>query len=70
MVVVANRLPVDEAVSDSGGRTWRRSPGGLVSALEPVLGYGTTWVGWAGGADTPRLADLDGVTMRAVALSS
>ena len=39
LVVVANRLPVDRVPSpdDSGGDTWRRSPGGLVTALEPVM---------------------------------
>ena len=35
-VVVANRLPVDE-VTIGERRTWRRSPGGLVTALHPVL---------------------------------
>src|SRR5947209_19164400 len=71
LVVVANRLPVDETVSESGARGWRRSPGGLVSALEPVVrGAGTTWVGWAGGTGpAPDLPDLDGVAMRAVPLS-
>ena len=71
LVVVANRLPVDEAVSDSGVREWRRSPGGLVTALQPVLrGYGTTWVGWAGGTGAaPDLPKVDGVTMRGVELS-
>jgi trehalose 6-phosphate synthase len=70
-VVVANRLPVDETISASGVRGWRRSPGGLVTALEPVLrGYGTTWVGWAGGTGPPpELSDIDGVTMRPVGLS-
>lgn len=44
-VVVANRLPVDR--DDDGG--WRRSPGGLVTALEPVMrNTDGAWVGWAG----------------------
>lgn len=44
-VVVANRMPVDEVTTDSG-REWRRSPGGLVTALHPVLvARGGTWVG-------------------------
>ena len=44
-VVVANRLPVDR--DDDGG--WRRSPGGLVTALEPVMRKTEgAWVGWAG----------------------
>jgi trehalose 6-phosphate synthase len=51
-VVVANRLPVD-AIEGASGRTWRRSPGGLVTALHPVLveQHGT-WVGWSGGVPT------------------
>jgi trehalose 6-phosphate synthase len=71
LVVVANRLPVDETISDSGTREWRRSPGGLVTALRPVLsGYGTTWVGWAGGTGpAPDLPAIDGVSMRGVPLS-
>ncbi len=71
LVVVANRLPVDETIAESGAREWRRSPGGLVSALSPVLrGYGTTWVGWAGGTGpAPELPDIDGVRMRTVGLS-
>jgi len=70
-VVVANRLPVDETISETGTREWRRSPGGLVTALRPVLGgAGTTWVGWAGGTGpAPELPAIDGVTMRAVPLS-
>lgn len=47
-VVVANRLPVDR-VNTPGGPEWRRSPGGLVTALHPVLAaHRGTWVGWAG----------------------
>ncbi len=70
-MVVANRLPVDETISETGTREWRRSPGGLVTALRPVLrGYGTTWVGWAGSTGPPpELPDIDGVTMRGVGLS-
>ncbi len=48
LVVVANRLPVDR--DETGG--WRRSPGGLVTALEPVMrSTEGAWVGWAGKAD-------------------
>lgn len=53
-VVVANRLPVDRSGEGEGEETWRRSPGGLVTALEPVMrDHDGAWVGWAG------LADLD-----------
>ncbi|HEY2670870.1 MAG TPA: trehalose-6-phosphate synthase [Rugosimonospora sp.] len=68
LVVVANRLPIDETVLECGAREWRRSPGGLVSALRPVLqGDGTTWIGWAGSTGpAPDLPDIDGVALRAV----
>ena len=59
LVVVANRLPVehsnghvklpDEDVAFEDD--WRPSPGGLVSALAPILkGSGGRWVGWSGSA--------------------
>ncbi|MEP6480643.1 MAG: trehalose-6-phosphate synthase [Rhodoglobus sp.] len=53
-VVVSNRLPVDRVAAPDGSFGWTRSPGGLVTALEPVM-HDTegAWVGWAG------LADLD-----------
>ncbi|MCR2763585.1 trehalose-6-phosphate synthase [Microbacterium sp. zg.B48] len=51
-VVVANRLPVDRTVDDEGSDAWRRSPGGLVTALEPVMQKADgAWVGWAGQPD-------------------
>jgi trehalose 6-phosphate synthase len=69
-VIVANRLPVDETVS-AGQRAWRRSPGGLVTALRPILREGhTAWVGWAGGEGSPpELPEIDGVAMHCVELS-
>ncbi|GAA1758812.1 trehalose-6-phosphate synthase [Luedemannella helvata] len=71
LVVVANRLPVDETVAPDGVREWRRSPGGLVSALHPTLHHTqATWVGWTGVTDVaPELPDLAGVRLRAVPLS-
>ena len=33
-VVIANRLPVDRVTGPDGETTWRKSPGGLVTALE------------------------------------
>jgi trehalose-6-phosphate synthase len=45
VVVVANRLPVRH-----GDEGWELSPGGLVTALRPVMANHTgTWVGWDGG---------------------
>jgi trehalose 6-phosphate synthase len=49
-VVVANRLPVDRATG-VGGQEWRPSPGGLVTALGPVLRrHEGVWIGWPGDA--------------------
>ncbi|WP_446210698.1 alpha,alpha-trehalose-phosphate synthase (UDP-forming) [Micromonospora sp. IBSANI012] len=72
LVVVANRLPIDDSVAPDGACEWRRSPGGLVSALHPLLRHTpATWVGWAGGTGpAPRLPDIDGVRMHSVALTA
>jgi trehalose 6-phosphate synthase len=50
LIVVANRLPVHQ--ERQGKRTtWKRSPGGLVSAVAPfVEQFGGAWVGWPGPA--------------------
>jgi trehalose 6-phosphate synthase len=71
LLVVANRLPVDETVLPDGTTTWARSPGGLVSALHPVLrDRRGTWIGWSGAIDSaPYVPDLDGIRMRSVPLS-
>lgn len=51
-LVVANRLPVDRQIADDGEVSWRTSPGGLVTALEPVMRkQGGAWVGWHGAPD-------------------
>jgi trehalose 6-phosphate synthase len=48
-VVVSNRLPVDRVVADDGSASWTQSPGGLVTALEPVMRQiEGAWVGWIG----------------------
>src|SRR5260370_24576046 len=50
-VVVASRLPVDRVDGAEGGWSWRPSPGGLVTALEPVMREaGGAWIGWSGDA--------------------
>jgi trehalose 6-phosphate synthase len=52
-VIVANRLPVDRVVHDDGEVEWRTSPGGLVTAMEPVMRtHDGAWIGWAGGTDS------------------
>jgi len=82
-VVVANRLPVDEANGDvtgdsagrsPDGRTWRRSPGGLVAALHPLLAgrSNVTWVGWSGApGPAPEPFELgDGLRLMPVPLDA
>jgi trehalose 6-phosphate synthase len=71
-VVVANRLPVDEITTPDGERQWRTSPGGLVTALHPVLTeHGGTWIGWAGGTgEAPEPFDLEGIHIHPVPLSA
>ncbi|KAB1647574.1 trehalose-6-phosphate synthase [Pseudoclavibacter sp. CFCC 14310] len=52
LIVVSNRLPVDRTVDSDGNPGWRRSPGGLVTALEPVMELSNgAWVGWPGVPD-------------------
>ncbi|PFG28025.1 alpha,alpha-trehalose-phosphate synthase [Corynebacterium renale] len=53
-IVVANRLPVDVHTEPDGNITMEPSPGGLVTALSPVLeSQQGCWVGWPGIADQP-----------------
>lgn len=68
-VVVANRLPVDRTPDGEG---WRRSPGGLVTALEPVMRRADgAWVGWAGQPDVElEPFEFDGVHLVPVVLSA
>ncbi len=52
LVIVANRLPVDRVTEADGSVTWRKSPGGLVTAIEPVMRVNDgVWIGWPGGTD-------------------
>ncbi|HTV11829.1 MAG TPA: trehalose-6-phosphate synthase [Acidimicrobiales bacterium] len=65
LVVVSNRLPVEPA--PDGGARWHDSPGGLVSALRPVMAKsGGAWVGWAPGVhDDEQPAITGGSTIDA-----
>ena len=78
-VVVANRLPVDLERLPDGTTTWKRSPGGLVTALEPLLRRRRgAWVGWPGLAadqvddkvDVDEPIDQDELELRPVRLSA
>ncbi|WP_310528637.1 trehalose-6-phosphate synthase [Nocardioides sp.] len=56
LVIVANRLPVDRVTLPDGTAGWRRSPGGLVSALEPVMRANDgAWIGWPGSTEDTDL---------------
>ncbi|MGY1652281.1 alpha,alpha-trehalose-phosphate synthase (UDP-forming) [Geodermatophilus sp. SYSU D01119] len=71
VVVVANRLPVDQVTDPDGSTRWQRSPGGLVTALEPfVAGRGGAWVGWSGSAGgAPEPFESGGMSLIPVELS-
>ncbi len=75
VVVVANRLPVDRSVDADGEVTWATAPGGLVTALAPIMqSTHGAWVGWSGGTseDGPELApfDVEGIHVVPVPLST
>ncbi|GLY27535.1 trehalose-phosphatase [Kineosporia sp. NBRC 101731] len=71
LVVVANRLPVDRKIAPDGTSTWKPSPGGLVSALEPVMQRNSgAWVGWTGApGDAPEPFEARGIHLIPVELS-
>jgi len=71
LVVVANRLPLDDSAAPDGACEWRRSPGGLASALHAILEQTpATWVGWAGGTGpAPSLPDIGSLRIRPVPLT-
>jgi trehalose 6-phosphate synthase len=70
-VVVASRLPVDRAEGPDGEQEWRTSPGGLVTALEPVMRQaGGIWIGWSGDAGpAPGAFAADGLDLVGLGLS-
>jgi len=70
-VVVASRLPVDRVEGPDGTQEWRQSPGGLVTALEPVMREaGGAWIGWSGDAGTaPGPFEVDGLQLVGLGLS-
>jgi trehalose 6-phosphate synthase len=71
-IVVSNRLPIDRVLDAEGNASWQHSPGGLVTALEPVMReQDGAWVGWAGQPDyAPEPFDSDGIRVVPVALSN
>ncbi|MDQ2623847.1 MAG: trehalose-6-phosphate synthase [Actinomycetota bacterium] len=71
-VTVANRLPVDLTVADDGTVQSERAPGGLVTALAPIMQeHHGAWVGWTGAADVDlEPFDADGMRLVPVRLSA
>ena len=71
-LVLSNRLPVDRVTEDGGEGSWQHSPGGLVTALEPVMRAAKgAWVGWAGKPDLDfEPFDTDGIHVVPVPLSA
>ena len=69
--MVSNRLPVDYEVAFDGTESWCTSPGGLVTALEPLMRASEgAWVGWPGVADRSFLPfENDGISLVPVRLS-
>lgn len=67
LVIAANRLPVRRTAEG-----WETSPGGLVSALQPLVSSnGGMWFGWTGVADDdPGTFEVDGLTLHSVALTT
>jgi trehalose 6-phosphate synthase len=70
LVAAANRLPLNRVLRE-GMETWETSPGGLVSALTPLLQEREcAWVGWSGRTGrTPRPFTHDGIHFVPVPLS-
>ncbi|GAA1808857.1 alpha,alpha-trehalose-phosphate synthase (UDP-forming) [Nesterenkonia flava] len=70
-VVVANRLAVNRITQEDGTEDWQRSPGGLVTALAPIMAASEgAWVGWHGAPDeTLEPFDHEGMHLHPVPLS-
>jgi trehalose 6-phosphate synthase len=70
-LVVSNRLPVDRVIEADGTSSWARSPGGLVTALEPVMQQNEgAWIGWGGQPDLEfEPFESDGIHIIPVPLS-
>ncbi len=67
MIAVANRLPVQQ-----GEDGWELSPGGLVTAMRPVMAtHPGAWVGWDGGTrGMPDTLPESDVSLQPISLSA
>jgi len=72
LVIVANRLPVDRVEQPDGSSTWRPSPGGLVSAIEPVMRANDgIWMGWPGGTEQDlEPFEVDGLSLYPMSMTA
>ncbi len=70
LVIAANRLPAARVGGSKSGE-WARSPGGLVSAMQPVINArGGAWIGWDGAPGRAhRPTELDGLTLASVGMT-
>ena len=70
IVVISNRLPVDRVTAADGTETWQTSPGGLVTAMEPVVRkLNCVWIGWPGSVDEPlEPFEAEGIQLHPVTL--
>lgn len=70
-VIVSHRLPVERARTHTSSASWQPSPGGLATALRPVMSSRNgVWIGWAGDTnDPPSTIVIDGMELYSVPLS-
>lgn len=68
LVIISNRLPLRK----TGRSAWERSPGGLVSALDPVIRKrGGLWIGWDGSAGrSSRAIEQEGLLCKPVGIAA
>ncbi|WP_354527972.1 bifunctional alpha,alpha-trehalose-phosphate synthase (UDP-forming)/trehalose-phosphatase [Nakamurella sp. UYEF19] len=71
MVVLANRLPFDLEQQPDGTTKARQAPGGLVTALAPILSRREgAWIGWPGSPGVElEPTTTDGLTLQPIALT-
>lgn len=72
LTILSNRLPIDRIDEVASETKWRRAPGGLVSALEPVMGDNNgVWIGWDGSEKKQSgVFEVSGLELVALSLDS
>ena len=71
LVVVSNRLPFTRTKNKKGQYVWKKSTGGLITAMEPILlDVNGMWIGWDGVIDAePESFSPDLMDMRETGLA-